>query len=75
MKVSVTIEQFDNGITVKWRDVDGEVDPKAAVALERDQQRAIGETLWEDIRQIMNANFTNLVKMIIEYKVGEEDEK
>lgn len=75
MKVSVTIEQFDNGITVKWRDAKDEVDPKCVVALERDQQRILGETLWEDIKQIMDANLTNLVKMVIEYQVGKEEQQ
>ena len=74
MKTTITIEQFDNGITVKWRDVDGEVDPKAVVALERDQQRILGETLWEDVKHIMDANLTNLVKMVIEYQVGKEEQ-
>jgi hypothetical protein len=74
MKATITIEQYDNGITVKWRDAAGEVDPKAVVALEREQARVIGETLWEDIRQIMDANLTNLVKMVIEYQVGKEEQ-
>lgn len=74
MKTTITIEQFDNGITVKWRDIDGKVDPKAVVALEREQARVIGETLWEDVKQIMDANLTNLVKMVIEYQVGKEEQ-
>lgn len=74
MKATITIEQYDNGITLKWRDAAGEVDPKAVVALEREQARVIGETLWEDVKQIMDANLANLVTMIVDYKVGEAEE-
>lgn len=75
MKAIITIEQFDNGISLKWQDAEEEIDPKAVVALEREQTRVIGETLWEDVKALMDYKSANVVKMAIEYLTVEEDEE
>lgn len=72
MKAIITIEQFDNGISLKWKDAKGEEDPHNVVALERDQTRVIGETIWDDINNLMNRYSANVVKMAIEYLIEEE---
>jgi hypothetical protein len=73
MRAEITIEQFDNGISLKWRDAEDVVVPKAVVTLERDQTRVIGETIWDDIKALMDYKSVNVVKMAIEYLAEEED--
>ena len=68
MKVTIVVEQFDNGITLKWKDVEGKHDPHAVVALDRDKEMSIGKTIWEDIKMIMDSTLCNAVEMEIEYK-------
>ena len=75
MKAIITIEQFDNGISLKWRDAEDVVDPKAVVALEREQTRVLGEAIWEDVKALMDFKSANVVKMAIEYLTVEEGEE
>lgn len=67
MKAKITVEQFDNGISLKWES--GETpDMQAVVALEYDKEKALGKMIWEDIDSIMNRETCNKVEMTIEYK-------
>lgn len=73
MKVTIEIEQYDNGISLKRKDADGEADPQCLVALERDKEKAIGEMIWEDVKALMDYKSANVVNMAIEY-LAKEDE-
>lgn len=73
MKVTINVEQFDNGISLKWKDdADGHGDPVAVVALDRDKETAIGKIIWSDIEKAMNLAMTNKIKMEITYLLVEE---
>ena len=72
MKATITIEQYDNGISIKERSDEPEAEPHYIVALERDQTRVIGETIWSDIKYIFDTIPTNIVRMTIEYQPIEE---
>ena len=72
MKVEITIEQFNNGISLKWRDHDGNIEPENLVALKEDQVNTIGKTIWDDIELIMDNKLANIVKLTIEYQAMEE---
>lgn len=72
MKAEIIIEQFDNGITIKWSDPDKNVDPHNIVALERDVAVSIGKTIWEDVSIAMNKGLTSKIKMKVEYLLVEE---
>jgi hypothetical protein len=72
MKVEITIEQFNNGISLKWRDCDGNIESEDLVALERDQVNTIGKTIWDNIKSVMDSKFANIVKLTIEYQAMEE---
>ena len=72
MKVTIDVEQFDNGISLKWKDADGHGDPEAVVALDRDKETAIGKMIWSDIENAMNLAITNKIKMEITYLFEEE---
>ena len=72
MKATITIEQFNNGISIKSKSENEDV---AVVALDRDQMRVIGEMIWEDVCATMNLTLANTVKMTIEYQAVKEEEK
>lgn len=75
MKVNIEIEQYDNGITLKWRDFDGELDGQNTVALDRDREALIGKTIWEDIKSVMDKNTANAVTMNITYEPRKEEKQ
>lgn len=67
MKVIIEIEKYDNGISLKWKDAEGEGDTKAIVALDREQSKAIGDIIWNDVLCVMSNDVTNKVNLTIEY--------
>ena len=68
MKVTIDIEQYDNGISLKWNDSEGH-EPEAIVALDRDKENAIGKMIWDDIKKAMDVALTNTVRLEIDYLV------
>lgn len=66
MKATIKIEQFGNGISIKWESPD--IDPQSEVALDFDKEKSIGKMVWDDIKDVMNAELCNEVEMVIEYK-------
>lgn len=68
MEVTMTVEQFDNGISIKWRDENGKYDPQNIIAVDDNKQEEIGKCIWEDIKILMDANLTNSVELQIRYK-------
>lgn len=68
MKVTIEIEEFDNGITLKWKGQNGEKDEEAVVALDQDKETAIGKMIWSDVENIMNYELVDEVRMKIEYE-------
>ena len=66
MKAIIKIEQFGNGISMKW--VSPDVDPQSEVALDFEKEKAIGKMIWDDIRSVMDAELCDEVEMSIEYK-------
>lgn len=67
MKVTIDVEQFDNGITLKWKNVDGNADQKALVVLDREKETVIGKMIWSGIEKTMNLVMPNKIKMEITY--------
>lgn len=66
MRVTIKVEQFGNGISIKWESPD--VDPQSEVALDFDKEKAIGKMVWDDVKHLMDAELCNEVEMVIEYK-------
>lgn len=66
MEATITIEQFDNGISLKWSSPG--LDSEAIVALDYDRQNAIGKMIWDDVKLIMDAELSNVVTINIEYE-------
>lgn len=72
--VRVTVEQFDNGITLRWKDLSGEYDSSANVVLKGGESNAIGTLIYEDIKQIMDSVPCNEVEVNICYTPIEKTE-
>lgn len=72
MSVTIDIEQFDNGITLKLDDTEGH-DNEAIVALDDDKESAIGKMIWDNIKTAMDVALTNKVRMEIKYLVFFEE--
>ena len=74
MKVEVIVEQYNNGISLKWKDVEGDIEPEAVVALNNDKTHTIGKIIWDDITLMMDQELCNVVKMTIEYQAVKEEQ-
>ena len=72
MKAIIEIEEYDNGISLKWNDSEGH-DPKAIVALDRDKETAIGKMIWDDVKNMMDVTLTNMMRLKIEYEPIKEE--
>lgn len=66
MNIEIEIEQFDNGISIRSKDVD-DGNESATVALEGNEECSIGKEIWADVKHMMDANITNVVKIKLEY--------
>lgn len=75
MKAEIIVEQYDNGISLKWKDVEGSIEPEAIVALDDDKANTIGKIIWDDITLMMDQELCNVVKMTIEYQAVKEEQQ
>lgn len=73
MKVTIKVEQFGNGISIKWKSPD--IDPQSEVALDYDKEKTIGKMVWDDIKHLMDTELCNSVEMVIEYKPLKEPQQ
>lgn len=71
MKATIKIEQFDNGISLKW--VSPDADYQSEVALDYDKEKAIGKVIWDDVKHLMDTELCNEVEMIVECKAVKEN--
>ena len=71
MKVTITIEKFDNGISIvqKYLDGGGVI---SRVALDSQKETELGRRIWEDVKDFLEGNLSekpcNSVDINIEYK-------
>ena len=72
MKARIDIEDFDNGITLKWGD-GGEHDEVHIVALEAEKESTIGKAIWDDVRYVMEKELVSKVRMVIQYEPIKEE--
>lgn len=64
MKETIIIEQFDNGITIKETNEEGN---EWRVALEHQKEQEIGKMIWETISFLMDKHTTSEITMEINY--------
>ena len=75
MKAEIFIEQYGNGISLKWKDVEDNIEPETVVALDNDTTNTIGKIIWDDITLMMQQKQCNIVKMTIEYQAVKEEQQ
>lgn len=73
-EITIIIEQFSNGLTFRWRDNSGEVDPADRVIINGKEAEEIGNEIFGDIQMVMNESQCNKVRMEIKYKPIEDNE-
>lgn len=66
--VQIEIEQFNNGITLRWHDLDGEEGDYSEVALEHQEAQIIGSEIWGDINNMLDCSCKNKVRLTIKYE-------
>ena len=64
----IIIEQFDNGITLCWHDLDGEVDDEKLVIPEHMQHSEVGKLIMSDVQVAMKELVSNRVKITVKYE-------
>ena len=72
-KAEIIVEQFAQGITVRWRDIDGLTGPSKALAAHGVECSVIGKEIWEDVLDILSNTLTDKVRIKLEYEAMEED--
>ena len=75
MKAEIFIEQYGNGISLKWKDVEDNIEPETVVALDNDKINTVGKIIWDDITLMMQQKQCNIVKMTIEYQAVKEEQQ
>ena len=70
-EVKIEIEEFDNGITARWEDGKGDVEPKKSLATKGDEGRVIGKQIWSDVHEILTTQPTDKVIIKVQYVIPE----
>lgn len=68
MKAKIIIEQFNNGISLKWQGNEFFAAGQNIVVLEDYTEKELGKMIWKDVDFTMNKETCNKVEMTIEYK-------
>ena len=68
MKVQIDFEEYDNGISLKWEDLDGENDGANIIALDIEKERVIGKMILDDIRSVLDHELTSKLRLTIDRK-------
>lgn len=67
-KAEIIVEQFAQGITVRWKDVDGDIGPSKSLAIRGTECTTIGKEIWDDVSEIFNNTLTDKVRIKVEYE-------
>lgn len=67
-KAEIIVEQFPQGITVRWNDVDSKAAPTKALAMAGTECGVIGKEIWQDVSEVLSDEKTDKVLIKLEYK-------
>lgn len=67
--VQLDIERFDEGVTIRWDDIDGNVDGTKSIAVNGEEAEGIGELIWDDVHDIFQATNHENLRMTIKYEL------
>ena len=68
MDIKYTIEQFDNGITLRWQDIDG---ARAIVIPDHSINAEVGKLIMENVKSVMDMNTTNKITLTTKLEADE----
>ena len=74
-KAEILVEQFDEGIIVRWNDAsdtEDKVDSSKSLAIKGREADALGQEVWNDVIDIMENAMTEKVLIKLEYCVIKE---
>lgn len=75
-KAELLIEKFPNGVTVRTNDADTSVELEKAIAIHGSEASCIGESLWDDVRDVLSQSECDKVKVVVEVRpINLEDKK
>ena len=60
MDYKFTIEQFDNGITIRWSDIDRD---RAIVIPDHSINAEVGKLIMENVKHVMDMNKTSKITL------------
>ena len=70
-KAEIRIERFGNGISSCWSNAETNEELSRQVALNGSEAKCIGEEIWADIVEFLEAKKTNKVVLKIEYDAAD----
>ncbi len=62
------IEKFSNGITLRWNDLSGKLEPEKSLAVNGEESNCIGESLWDGIRDLLGQSDNGKVEVTVEIR-------
>lgn len=68
-KVELLIERFDEGVTLRWKDEDGNTTPVKKLSVNGENAEDLGNILWADIDDIFHSTTYEKIRMSIAYDI------
>ena len=68
----IIVELYENGITIKWSDLEDDGNKTKSVATDKEKIEAIGREVWGDIENILNDSGYDKVRVKLEYEIMED---
>jgi hypothetical protein len=68
LKTEVIVEQFENGISIQWKDLEGQFSETKKIAYEDDKVKVLGGEIMEDIDHFLDSAMTDKLRMVIAYE-------
>ena len=72
LKTEVIVEQFENGISIQWKDLEGKFSETKKIAYEDDKVKLLGGEIMEDIDHFLDSAMTDKLRMVIAYEEIED---
>lgn len=71
MDIIINIEHFDNGITLRWRDLNEEENVRAIVIPDHAIDHEVGKIIMEDVFDMMNRSLASKAELTIKIEKDE----
>ena len=71
-ETEIIVERFAQGITVRWRNLDGASEPSKALAARGYECGIIGKEVWKDVMDTFCDSTSDKVRIKLEYEPMED---